>query len=113
MSATFLTRQGRDAAGVAVSGRQSREVDVGQRVAGDDQERFVAEELPAGTHPARGAEQLLLVAVGEALPEVVLDRIGEVVEVRDHILEPVPREQLEDVLHTGRSSTGTIGFVIS
>ena len=55
------------------------EVDVGERVAGDDQEG-VAEEVGGVADAARGAEQLLLAAVGEldaelrAVAEVALDQ---------------------------------------
>ena len=47
---------------------QRREVDVGERVAGDHQER-VAEELGDVADATSGAEQLVLVAVGELEPE--------------------------------------------
>ena len=55
--------------------------------------------------PARGPEQLLLVAVGEldaelrAVAEVALDRLREPVQVGDRLAEAVAGEQAHDVLH--------------
>src|SRR5207245_4010755 len=65
----LLDGQRRDAARFAVARGQRAEVDVRQRVAGDDQERLVAEELGALAHAAGRAEQLLLEAVGDARSE--------------------------------------------
>ena len=77
------------------------EVDVGERVAGDDQERAVVEEVGAVAHAAGGAEQLRLLAVDEPVAEVVADRVREVVEVRDHVVVAVAVEQVDDVRHHG------------
>ena len=71
------------------------EVDVGERVAGHHHERLVAEERAHVADPARGAEQLLLLAVGEldaelgAVPEPVADRVAEPVQVGDDLVQPV------------------------
>ena len=78
---------------------EGAEIDVRESVAGDDQEGLLAEELRAGAHAAGGAQQLLLVAVGEAIAEVLADGVGEVVQVGDHLLEAVAVEQVEDVRH--------------
>jgi hypothetical protein len=82
------------------------QVDVGDGVARDDHERAVGgEELAGLAHPARGAERLGLIAVGErypqarAVPEVLLDLLGQIGDVGDDIGEPVPGQQLGDVLH--------------
>ena len=98
---------------LAVSRGERRQVDVRQRIAGDHQERLVAEELRARAHPAGCAEQLLLEAVGDALAEVLANRLREVVQVGDHAVEGVPVDQVEMCSITGLSSTGTIGLVIS
>ena len=81
-----------------------RQVDVGERVAGDDEEG-VAEEAGRVADAACGAKQLLLAPVGELdaelrpVAEVVLDRLREPVQVGDRLAEAVPGEQAEDVLH--------------
>ena len=79
----------------------AREVDVGERVAGDDQERAVVEEVGAVAHAAGGAEQLGLLAVDDPVAEVVADRVREVVEVRDDLVVAVAVEQVDDVRHHG------------
>ena len=83
-----------------------RQVDVGERVAGDDQEGVaLGQELPRLAHPARGAEGLGLVAVGKldpepgAVAEVLADRLGPVGEVGDHLGETVLGQEQRDVLH--------------
>ncbi len=93
--------QRRDPPRSAVARDERAQVDVGERVAGDDQEGIVAEELAAGAHAAGGTQQLLLVAIGQALAEVLADRVGEVVQVGDHLIEAVAVEQVEDVRHHG------------
>ncbi len=95
----LLDGQRGDPAGLAVPGGERRQVDVRERVAGDHEERLVAEELRARAHPAGRAQQLLLEAVGDALAEVLADRLREVVQVGDHAVEGVPVDQVEDVLH--------------
>ena len=99
MSATCLTASVAIPPGLPVPGGERRQVDVRERVSGDHQERLVAEEVRARPHAAGGTQQLRLVAVGDALAEVLADRVGEVVQVGDHLVEPVPVEQVEDVLH--------------
>ena len=71
-------------------------------------------------HPAGGAEQLLLAAIGEleadagAVAEVALDRLREPVQVGDRLVEAVAGEQRRAMCSiTGRLSTGTIGFGIA
>ena len=51
--------------------------------------------------PSGRAEQLLLEAVLEPVPEVVADRVGVVVEVRDQLAEPLALEHPDDVGHHG------------
>ncbi len=99
VSETCLDRQRRDPARLAMPRDERAQIDVGEGVAGDDQERLIPEELAARANPAGGPQQLLLVAVGEALAEVLADRVREVVQVGDHLLEAVAIEQVEDVRH--------------
>ena len=77
----------------------SRQVDVGQGVAGDHQERVVAEEVGARRARRRRCRAALLQAVLEPVAEVVPDRVREVVEVGDHVVEAVALEQADDVRH--------------
>ena len=103
-----LDRERRDPVVRFVALAQRPQVDVGERVARDDQERVVlaaGEEVGDVANAAGGAEELLLLAVGEldperrAVAEVVADPIAEVGEVGDHLAEAVPARELEDVLH--------------
>ena len=85
---------------------QLREVDVAERVAGDDEERLVEPavgELHRAGRPGgrlldgvldRDAERL-------ALPEVAADRLRHERDGDDHLREPVLGEELDDVLHAG------------
>ena len=92
-------RQGGEGATLAVGRDQRGQVDVGQRVARYDEERFVAEQVGAVAHAAGRPEQLLLVAVGHAVAEVVADRIREVMQVGDDLLDAAALEQVDDVRH--------------
>ena len=81
-----------------------RQVDVAERVAGDDEDRVV--ELAARQpHRAGRAERRLLDRVLDvqaerlAVAEVAADRLRQERERDDHVVEPVLLEQLEDVLH--------------
>jgi hypothetical protein len=94
-----LDSKRRDPAGLAMARGEGRQVDVGQRVAGDHEERLVAEELGARAHAACRTEELLLEAVGDALAEVLADCLREVVQVRDHAVERMALDQVDDVLH--------------
>ena len=80
------------------------EVDVAERVAGDDEERVV--ELAGGEpHRAGGAERRLLDRVADvdaerlAVPEVAPDRLRQERDGDDDVLEAVALQQLDDVLH--------------
>jgi hypothetical protein len=94
-----LDRQRRDTAGLAVAGQQAGDVDVGQRVAGDDEERRVAEKVPALANAAGRTGQLGLIEVLDAVAEVVADRVGEVVQVGDDPLDALATQQVDDVAH--------------
>ena len=99
-----LRRQRRDRAPLDVGlvcGPHGAQVDVGERVAGDDQERIgLGEEVADLAHPARGAERLGLLAVGDLEPEVravaeyAPDLLGQVGDVGDDLPEAVRGEQL-------------------
>ena len=77
------------------------QVDVGERVAGDDQERAVAEEVGARCARRRRCRAARLLAVDDPVAEVVADRVREVVEVGDHLVEALAVEQVDDVRHHG------------
>ena len=94
-----LDRERRDRPGLAVGLCQRVEVDVSQRVARDHEERLLPEEVSAVAHAPGRPEQLLLEAVGHPVAEVPADRLREVVEVGDHLVDPVTREQVDDVGH--------------
>lgn len=72
------------------------EVEVGERVTGNDEKRVVLQRLFGVLHAARGAEWLLLVGIGElhpelfAVPEIVLDERGEELDGHYCFTEPVP-----------------------
>ena len=85
----------------AMPGGERLQVDVRQRVARNDEEGLSAEEVRALAHAPRCAEQLRLVAVGDALAKVLADAVLEIVQVGDYLLEAVAGEQLDDVLHHG------------
>ena len=84
----LLDGQRRDPAGLAValaaSAVRSMSVSASPEITRNE---LVAEELRARAHAAGGAEQLRLVAVGQALAEVLADRVGEVVQVGDRLAQ--------------------------
>ena len=91
-------------AGVAVGLHERAEVDVGEHVAGDHEERVV--ELVDGVaHRTGGAEGRVLGGVTHAdaevgaVTEVVADLVGEERHGDDDVVEAVLREQVDDVLH--------------
>jgi hypothetical protein len=88
-----------DAAGLLVAFDELRDVEVGEGVAGDHEERLVPEELASVADPAGGAEQLLLLEVGQLVAEVVPDRVREVVEVRHDPVDPVAVQEVDGVGH--------------
>ena len=80
------------------------EIDVGEHITRDDQERVV-EVLACIAHAASGAQRHGLVGIADgdtelaAVAEVGLDVIGQE-RNRDHdLVEAVPGEQIDDVLH--------------
>ena len=83
---------------------EGAEVEVAQRVAGDDEEGLV-QLVPRQPHRAGRSERGLLDRVlhvhAEALAvaEVAADRLREERDRDDHVLEAVAAEQLDDVLH--------------
>ena len=89
---------------LAVELDEAREVDVAERVAGDDEERVV-EPPRRALHRAGGAERRLLDRVADvdaerlAAAEVAPDRLREKGDGDDHVLEAVAPEELDDVLH--------------
>ncbi len=90
---------------VLVEADQVGEVHVGEGIAGDDQEGLVPQRLPGVPHAARGAERHLLGGVLQAHPEllavaeVVPDEGGEELDGHYRLVEPVPLEQPQHVLH--------------
>src|SRR4029077_6542998 len=87
------------------------QVDVAERVAGDDEEGVV--EPARGTlDRAGGAERRLLDRVadvdaeGLAAAEVAPDRLRQERDGDDHVLETVTAQELDDVLHTRLADEG-------
>ena len=84
---------------------QVGEVEVGEGVTGDDQEGIVLQRLLGVLHASGGTEWLLLVGIGElhpelfAVAEVVLDEGGEELDGDHGLVEPMPLEQPQHVLH--------------
>ena len=82
-----MTASDGDAAAAPVGGHEGREVDVGEPVAADHDERAAAEELAEGAGAAGRAQQLALEVVaqvdaeGGAVAEVGADLVGVVVQV--------------------------------
>ena len=114
-----LQGQGGQAAALVVEVDHLGEVDVGEHVAGDDQEPLV--ELVAGVaHRAGGPERRRLGGVDHAdaelgaVPEVGADGVGHEGH-RDHdVLEPVLAQQVDHVLHHrdvghGQHGLGLVG----
>ena len=91
-------------AAALVLGDDGGEVEVGQRVAGDDDEAL-AEQLFGVLDAAGGAQRHLLDGVVDvhaqlaAVAEVVADGLGQEREGDDDVVDAVPLEQLDDVLH--------------
>ena len=89
---------------LAVELDEACQVDVAQRVAGDDEERVV-EPARGELHGAGGSERRLLHRVADLHPErlaaaeVRADRLGQERDRDDHVLEAVGLQELEDVLH--------------
>src|SRR5205085_3783287 len=89
---------------LAVEGAELAEVDVAERVARDDEEGVV-EAIARELDRARGAERRLLDRVLEpeperlAAPEVAPDLLRQEGDGDDDVLEPVPAQELQDVLH--------------
>ena len=82
------------------------QVDVAERVAGDDQERLLELRAREADRAGRAERRLLdrvldLHAERLAVAEVAADRLRHEREGHDHLLEAVVLEQLEDVLHAG------------
>ena len=102
-----LHGESRDAVVGRVSIGEAAEVEVGERIAGHDQERLVAEPVAHVSHASGGAEELLLLRVGEVHPQVrsvaepVGDRLGKPVEVRDDVGDAVAGQRAQDQLDHG------------
>ena len=82
------------------------EIEVAERVAGDDEERLVElvgrEANGSGRARGRFLDGVLHVhAQALAVAEVASDRLREEGDGDDHILEAVAAEKLDDVLHAG------------
>jgi hypothetical protein len=101
-----LERDRGGGAGLAVRVDERGEVDVGEHVARDDEERVVELVRRVADRP-RGAERAVFrrVAHGDpevgAVAEVVADLVGEERHRDDDLVEPVLRQQPDDVLHHG------------
>ena len=90
---------------VLVEADQTGKVHVGERVTGDDQERLVPQRVLRVPHAARGAQRHLLGGVLQAHPEllavaeVIPDEGGEELDGHHGLVEAVPLEQPQHVLH--------------
>ena len=91
------------------------QVEVGEVVAVVDEEGFV-EEVGDPFHRTGGAQQLFFQRVSDfyapvrAVAEVVLDDIGEVIEVDDHFVEAVLGQQPHDVFEHWLAGEGDHRF---
>ena len=89
---------------LAVELHETAEIDVTQRVAGDD-EKGVVETAGGETHRSGGARWRFLDRVCEVHPErlaraeIAADRLRQECDRDDHVLEAVLLEQVDDVLH--------------
>ena len=106
-----LQRDRRDRALVAVELDQRREVHVGERIAAHHQARLVEvvlEQLHAARRPGGHLLHRVLQIHAEvgSLPEVAADHLRHVRERRDRVGDPVPADQLQDVLHARLSGNG-------
>src|SRR5207245_272940 len=89
-----------------VEGDDLGEIDVGQRIAGDDEERAVevVADLPHGSTSAKGC---LLDGVAEPHPQpaavgiAVLDDRGEVLQRHEGFVDAVTEQEVEDVAKAG------------
>ena len=91
------------------------QVDVGEGIAGDDDERL--SELRAGEHHrAGGAQRRVLYGVGQrhallgTVAEIVSDRRAEVLHGGDHLAHLVAPEVQQDVLHDRAPGDGHQGL---
>ena len=81
------------------------EVEVGQGITGDDKESIVLQRLFGVLDASGGTEWLLLIGIGElhaellTVTEVVLDQRGQELDGDDGLVEPMPFEQPQNVLH--------------
>ena len=100
---------------VAVKGDGRSQVEVGEHVAADDQERTVEEGCRVLHRPHRpvildGGDVRHLHPERRPVPEVVLDQRGLEMEQRHKVRDPVPAEQVHDVLHHGLVGHGNHGL---
>lgn len=90
---------------LAVEADHVGQVDVGQRVAGDDQEAVVAEPVGGVLDAARGAERGVLGGVVQAhaelvaVAEVVADQGGQELYGDHRLGEAVPFQEAKHMLH--------------
>ena len=105
---------------VLVEPHHGGQVDVGEGVTGDDDERPIAQGVFGILHAARGAERHLLGRVLQVHPEVfavaevVADERGQELDGDDGVGAPVPPQQPQDVFHDrpvgyGQQGLGLVG----
>lgn len=88
-----------------MEGDEVREVEVGEGVSGNNQERVVLQSFFGVLDAPRGTEWLLLIGIGElhtelfAVTEVILDEGGEELDGHHGLVEPMPFEQPQHMLH--------------
>jgi len=89
------------------------EIDVGERIARDDEERFAGQQLVGHLDGAGGAEGRIFdhvlhryAEVGAAI-EIRFHLVGEVVQRGDDLGDPVPPQQCDDVLHHRLAGNGS------
>lgn len=82
-----------------------RQVEVGEGITRDDEKGIVLESLLGVLDAARGTEGLLLIGIGElhpellAVAEIVPDQRGQELHGYDGLIEPMPLEQPQHMLH--------------
>jgi len=90
-----------------VVGDERGEIDIGERVAGDDEKRRIAQKVGCEFDGARGTQWRIFHDVlhrdaeGRAVAEITLDFVGEIMQGGDDLGDAVTAQQIDDVLHHG------------
>ena len=87
--------------------QQRAQIEIRERIARDDDERFVTEDIGCQAHGAGRSERRIFNDVRHRDPEsgpvakITFDLVGEVMQRRDDFGDAVVPEQIDDMLHHG------------